>query len=120
MVNTLIFSICMSSQALFYDVKTFSITRSTSAHSSLSEDSPNPSSPPTPEPVTNPLSPHELSQTDFLKYFGLATHETYKEMQNKRAERKRRSTANPQFLYTKGWDMSSVSAVCVTIVFSKL
>ncbi|KAK9870302.1 hypothetical protein WA026_006388 [Henosepilachna vigintioctopunctata] len=52
-----------------------------------------------------PINPHDVSQSKFLSYFGLATHETYKEMQNKRVERKRRSTANPHFLYgNKGWD----------------
>ncbi|XP_030767786.1 PHD finger protein 21A [Sitophilus oryzae] len=52
-----------------------------------------------------PVDPHELSQSSFLGYFRLATHEVYREMQKKRAERKRRSTANPQFLYgNKGWD----------------
>lgn len=58
-----------------------------------------------PEPQNNPLDPHDVSQADFLNYFCLATHDVYKEMQNKRVERKRRSTANPHFLYgNKGWD----------------
>ncbi|XP_018326931.1 PHD finger protein 21A [Agrilus planipennis] len=61
-----------------------------------------------PEVVFNPLKPQDLGQNKFLHYYGLCTHEIYKELVNKRAERKRRSTANPQFLYGgKGWDSSS-------------
>ncbi|KAL1509873.1 hypothetical protein ABEB36_004544 [Hypothenemus hampei] len=53
----------------------------------------------------NPVVPQDLAQPDFLAYFRLTTHEIFVEMQKKRAERKRRSTANPQFLYgNKGWD----------------
>lgn len=53
----------------------------------------------------NPIEPSDMTQVKFLNYFSLTTHEMSKEMQNKRAERKRRSTANPQFLYgNKGWD----------------
>ncbi|XP_044254211.1 PHD finger protein 21A-like isoform X1 [Tribolium madens] len=53
----------------------------------------------------NPVDPHEITQPEFLNNFGLVTHDVYKEMQNKRVERKRRSTANPHFLYgNKGWD----------------
>lgn len=37
---------------------------------------------------------------NFLCALGLITTFTYTEMQNKRAERKRRSTANPQFVYS--------------------
>ncbi|VEN34912.1 unnamed protein product [Callosobruchus maculatus] len=49
--------------------------------------------------------PRDLAQSEFLSYFCLATHDLYREMQNRRAERKRRSTANPHFLYgNKGWD----------------
>lgn len=62
-----------------------------------------------PEPAAHPLAPQDVTQTQFLQYFCLATHDVYKEMQNKRVERKRRSTANPQFLYgTRGWDFTSV------------
>ncbi|XP_065158401.1 PHD finger protein 21A-like [Atheta coriaria] len=65
------------------------------------------STPTTPEPTTfNPINPQDISQTEFLTYFGLATHDVFKEIQNKRAERKRRRTANPQFLYSRGWDIS--------------
>ncbi|KAF7267329.1 uncharacterized protein LOC143204862 [Rhynchophorus ferrugineus] len=53
-----------------------------------------------------PTHPNDISQASFLGYFRLATHEVYGEMQKKRAERKRRSTANPQFVYgNKGWDL---------------
>ncbi|XP_063908138.1 PHD finger protein 21A-like isoform X2 [Zophobas morio] len=53
----------------------------------------------------NPVDPHDTTQSEFLNNFGLVTHDVYKEMQNKRVERKRRSTANPHFLYgNKGWD----------------
>lgn len=59
-----------------------------------------------PEHQPNPTEPQDLSQLDFLAYFSLATHENYREMQNRRVERKRRSTANPHFLYGgKGWDI---------------
>ncbi|CAH0561292.1 unnamed protein product [Brassicogethes aeneus] len=55
-----------------------------------------------------PLNPQDVTQAEFLNYFMLSTHEVYKEMQNKRAERKRRSTANPHFLYgSRGWDFLS-------------
>ncbi|XP_017769612.1 PREDICTED: PHD finger protein 21A isoform X2 [Nicrophorus vespilloides] len=84
------------------------IKRSTSQQSaSPSEESELQSGPSSPEPCApNPINPQDISQTDFLTYFGLATHDVFKEIQNKRAERKRRRTANPQFLYTKGWDIS--------------
>lgn len=63
-----------------------------------------------PEPLSHPVVPQDVSQPIFLQYFCLATHEVYKEMQNKRVERKRRSTANPQFLYgNRGWDFTAVS-----------
>ncbi|XP_068907917.1 PHD finger protein 21A-like isoform X3 [Tenebrio molitor] len=53
----------------------------------------------------NPVDPHDVTQAEFLTNFGLVTHDVYKEMQNRRVERKRRSTANPHFLYgNKGWD----------------
>ncbi|KAG5886977.1 hypothetical protein JTB14_006619 [Gonioctena quinquepunctata] len=58
-----------------------------------------------PEYHAHPVEPQDISQSEFLNYFCLGTHEMYKEMQNRRVERKRRSTANPQFLYgNKGWD----------------
>lgn len=37
---------------------------------------------------------------NFLNALGLITTTTCAELQNKRAERKRRSTANPQFVYS--------------------
>lgn len=37
---------------------------------------------------------------NFLNNLGLITGSKYIELQNKRAERKRRSTANPQFVYS--------------------
>lgn len=37
---------------------------------------------------------------DFLYFLGLTTKSKAMELQNKRAERKRRSTANPQFVYS--------------------
>ena len=37
---------------------------------------------------------------NFLNNLGLITTKTCAELQNKRAERKRRSTANPQFVYS--------------------
>lgn len=86
-----------------------SITRSTTTVSSSPSEESERSGPVTPEPTTDPIQPQDVSQPEFLTYFGLATHDVYKEMQNRRVERKRRSTANPQFLYTRGWDLSSVS-----------
>ncbi|CAH1974088.1 unnamed protein product [Acanthoscelides obtectus] len=57
--------------------------------------------------------PRDLAQSEFLSYFSLATHDLYREMQNRRAERKRRSTANPHFLYgNKGWDFLTGN-VCI-------
>jgi hypothetical protein len=57
----------------------------------------------------NPVDPHDVTQAEFLTNFGLVTHDVYKEMQNRRVERKRRSTANPHFLYgNKGWDFPPV------------
>ncbi|KAK4886831.1 hypothetical protein RN001_003102 [Aquatica leii] len=64
-----------------------------------------PSGSASPEPPYNPIQLEELSQSQFLKFFGLVTHAVHDEMQNKRVERKRRSTANPQFFYgSKRWD----------------
>ncbi|XP_049825967.1 PHD finger protein 21A isoform X2 [Aethina tumida] len=55
-----------------------------------------------------PLSPHDMSQTEFLSYFNLCTHDVYREMQSRRVERKRRSTANPHFLYGgRGYEYTS-------------
>ncbi|KAJ8927110.1 hypothetical protein NQ314_020383 [Rhamnusium bicolor] len=82
-----------------------SITRSASVTSFSDESIENLLINSTPEHHQNPVKPQEVTQSEFLTYFSLATHEVYKEMQNKRAERKRRSTANPHFLYgNKGWD----------------
>lgn len=72
--------------------------------------------------LLNPLKPQDVSQAEFLSYFSLATHEVYKEMQNKRAERKRRSTANPHFLYgNKEWGFftQSVSFILKINTFNK-
>ncbi|KAF2883171.1 hypothetical protein ILUMI_23007 [Ignelater luminosus] len=64
-----------------------------------------PSGSTSPEPPFNPVKLDDLSQSQFLKYFGLVTHDVHDEMQKKRVERKRRSTANPQFFYgSRGWD----------------
>ncbi|XP_012264727.2 mucin-17-like isoform X1 [Athalia rosae] len=46
----------------------------------------------------------EFEQTNFLGSLGLITSDTHTELQNKRAERKRRSTANPQFIYSN-WEI---------------
>ncbi|CAG9762077.1 unnamed protein product [Ceutorhynchus assimilis] len=60
---------------------------------------------PLPIPENHPINPEDTNQNSFLFYFRLTTHENFTEMQKKRAERKRRSTVNPQFLYgNKGWD----------------
>lgn len=62
------------------------------------------------QPTFKPLNPHDVTQAEFLNIFGLVTHEVRTEMINKRFERKRRSTANPHYLYgTKGWDFQPVS-----------
>ncbi|CAG9854222.1 unnamed protein product [Phyllotreta striolata] len=83
------------------------VVRSASATSFSDDSTENLSAHSSPEhPAVNPIDPQDISQLEFLNYFCLATHEAYKEMQNKRAERKRRSTANPHFLYgNKGWDI---------------
>ncbi|XP_060530134.1 PHD finger protein 21A-like isoform X2 [Cylas formicarius] len=81
------------------------VTRSSSANSISDESEGKQSIHSSPEHQLNPVRPHDISQAKFLNYFSLATHEVFREMQNKRAERKRRSTANPHFLYgNKGWD----------------
>ncbi|KAF5297342.1 hypothetical protein FQA39_LY12181 [Lamprigera yunnana] len=82
------------------------ISRYPSRPNSTSEDSLDvPSGSASPEPPYNPIKMDELTQAQFLKFFGLVTHAVHDEMQNKRVERKRRSTANPQFFYgNKGWD----------------
>lgn len=93
------------------------ITRSASATSFSDESLENVSLHSSPEHHHNPVEPHDISQSEFLTYFSLATHEVYKEMQNKRAERKRRSTANPHFLYgNKGWDFLT-NNVCMAYYF---
>lgn len=83
----------------------YSVVRSTSTNSLSDESGEHLSDNPSPERVLlNPIEPQDVSQSEFLSYFSLATHDVYKEMQNKRAERKRRSTANPHFLYgNKEW-----------------
>ncbi|XP_076471395.1 uncharacterized protein LOC143301180 isoform X2 [Babylonia areolata] len=42
----------------------------------------------------------EKMKLEFMARIGLVTHEASKAIQNKRVERKRRSTANPQYSYT--------------------
>lgn len=49
-------------------------------------------------------------QLDFLGCLGLITSDKHTELQNKRAERKRRSTANPQFVYSN-WEIPTVSLI---------
>lgn len=83
------------------------ITRSTSVVSSASEESENVSDLSSPEPNFSPILPHDLTQSQFLSIFRLATHDAYKEMQNRRVERKRRSTTNPLFVYTREWNISN-------------
>lgn len=51
--------------------------------------------------VVNP----DLLKVDFMAALGLITHETLSELQSRRSERKRRTTANPQFSYGN-WDHS--------------
>ncbi|XP_022906104.1 PHD finger protein 21A [Onthophagus taurus] len=85
------------------------VTKATSGTSvSASDESECSFGPLTPEqPVNNPTSPHHMQKERFLGSFGLGTHEACRLLQNKRVERKRRSTANPQFLYHRGWDFST-------------
>ncbi|XP_045479074.1 PHD finger protein 21A-like [Harmonia axyridis] len=47
----------------------------------------------------NGETPELLAQIEFLVNFSLTTLDHFKEMQNKRVERKRRTTANPNFIY---------------------
>ncbi|KAK7098644.1 hypothetical protein V1264_002894 [Littorina saxatilis] len=46
------------------------------------------------------LPPGEKKKQEFMACIGLVTPETLKELQNRRVERKRRSTANPHYSYT--------------------
>lgn len=62
------------------------------------------------EPVAGPSSPEEpdppaLDQEGFLRVFGLVTNDVFAEMQSRRKERKRRSTANPNYI----WEAIGVS-----------
>ncbi|ERL83284.1 hypothetical protein D910_00098, partial [Dendroctonus ponderosae] len=54
----------------------------------------------------NPTRPEHLSHITFLEYFRLATNDVYAEMLKKKSGRKRRSTANRQFVYSKRADQS--------------
>lgn len=75
-----------------------------------------PSASTSPEPPQNANTIDDLSQVQYLKFFGLVTHAIHDEMQKKRVERKRRSTANPQFFYgNRGWDYP----VSLNTVYSK-
>uniref|UniRef100_T1IXW0 PHD-type domain-containing protein n=1 Tax=Strigamia maritima TaxID=126957 RepID=T1IXW0_STRMM len=56
--------------------------------------------------ITNSVHNKELFQkVDFMAALGLITHDTLSELQNRRSERKRRTTANPQFSYGN-WELS--------------
>lgn len=57
------------------------------------------------------LNEHKVNsseQLDFLEILGLITSSRFTDLQNKRAERKRRSTANPQFVYST-WEIPTVN-----------
>uniref|UniRef100_A0A0C9RXK6 PHF21A_1 protein n=1 Tax=Fopius arisanus TaxID=64838 RepID=A0A0C9RXK6_9HYME len=56
-------------------------------------------------PVMDEYQSH-VKQVNFLGNLGLITASRLDELQNKKSERKRRSTANPQFVYST-WDMPS-------------
>ncbi|XP_015125031.1 uncharacterized protein LOC107046826 [Diachasma alloeum] len=56
-------------------------------------------------PVTEDYQSN-VKQVNFLGNLGLITASQLHELQNKKAERKRRSTANPQFVYPS-WDLPS-------------
>lgn len=53
-------------------------------------------------------------QQSFMYILGLITKSKFIELQNKRVERKRRSTANPQFVYS----MLEQPSVSVGVTFS--
>ncbi|GLH00146.1 Uncharacterized protein GBIM_06596 [Gryllus bimaculatus] len=54
------------------------------------------------------LEPLTAEKEKFLSAIGLVTREILKDLQNRRVERKRRSTANhTQFVYGSNWDISS-------------
>ncbi|XP_071452825.1 PHD finger protein 21A-like isoform X2 [Hetaerina americana] len=58
------------------------------------------------EAPAHPSDDHDIdSKLKFFAALGLVTRETCSEMQSRRGERKRRSTANPQFVYGN-WDLS--------------
>lgn len=71
-------------------------------------------------PQQQPTVPQDVAQPVFMGYFRLVTHEVFGEMQRKRAERKRRSTANPHFVYgNRGWDFFGPPTVsCHLAVFT--
>ncbi|XP_013396066.1 PHD finger protein 21A isoform X2 [Lingula anatina] len=48
---------------------------------------------------TKSLSPEQRQKVEYMASLELITQDTLKELQNRRSERKRRSTANPQFSY---------------------
>ncbi|GAB6027141.1 PHD finger protein 21A [Chamberlinius hualienensis] len=52
--------------------------------------------------VVKPLDPDQ-QKNKFMLSLGLVTHEVMSEMKNRKSERKRRTTANPQFSYGN-WD----------------
>ncbi|XP_046395636.1 uncharacterized protein LOC124162933 isoform X2 [Ischnura elegans] len=59
-----------------------------------------------PKAPAHPSDDHDIdSKLKFFAALGLVTRETCSEMQSRRGERKRRSTANPQFVYGN-WDLS--------------
>lgn len=65
------------------------------------------------EEIEDPLMQTECKsdglQVNFLGNLGLITAIKFSELQNRRVERKRRSTADPQFDYSN-WDIPSVNS----------
>lgn len=57
-----------------------------------------------------------IEKINFLSALGLITTVTCVELQNRRAERKRRSTANPQFVYSS-LDVPTVNLLKVSLLY---
>lgn len=55
--------------------------------------------------INLPVDPEQRKKLQFMTALSLVTREVLTELQNRRTERKRRSTANPQFYYGTGPDL---------------
>lgn len=60
--------------------------------------------------LKTPVDKSELQQTEFLDKLGLITISNFDKLQSKKAERKRRSRANPQFVCST-WELPTVKFI---------